>query len=98
MNALFGACRALGGVLTQSALMMAVPRRLMGRTLSAFSVIATILQVVMSFLLGWFAERSSLTLAFVLLGLLYALAVAAALRARSLAAPGHAVPLQSPAP
>jgi MFS transporter, DHA3 family, macrolide efflux protein len=98
MNALFGACRALGGVLTQSALMMAVPRRLMGRTLSAFSVIATILQVVMSFLLGWFAEHSSLMLAFLLLGMLYALAVAAALRARSLASPGHAVPLRSPAP
>ncbi len=98
MNALFGACRALGGVLTQSALMTAVPRRLMGRTLSAFSVIATILQVVMSFTLGWFAEHASLTLAFFLLGLLYALAVAAALRARSLASPGHAVPLQSHAP
>jgi len=98
MNALFGACRALGGVLTQSALMTAVPRRLMGRTLSAFSVIATILQVVMSFALGWFAEHASLTLAFFLLGLLYALAVAAAMRARSLASPGHAVPLHSHAP
>ncbi len=98
MNALFGACRAVGGVLTQSALMTSVPRRLMGRTLSAFSVIATILQVVMSFLLGWFAEHSSLTLAFLLLGMLYALAVAAALRARSVASPGHSVPLHSPAP
>ena len=39
MNALFGVCRALGGVLTQSSIMASVPRQLMGRTQSAFSVI-----------------------------------------------------------
>jgi len=98
MNALFGGCRALGGVLTQSALMTSVPRRLMGRTLSAFSVIATILQVAISFLLGWFAEHTNLFLAFALLGVLYAMAVVAALRARSLTSAGRAIPLQSPAP
>jgi len=32
MNALFGVCRALVGVLTQSSIMTTVPRRLMGRT------------------------------------------------------------------
>jgi MFS family permease len=80
MNALFGACRALGGVLTQSSLMGIVPHRLMGRTLSAFAVIATILQMTMSFVLGWFAEHKSLGDAFVLLGLLYGVAVVAALR------------------
>jgi len=85
MNALFGACRALGGVLTQSSLMGIVPPRLMGRTQSAFSVIATILQMTMSFLLGWFAEHKSLTDAFVLLGLLYGVSVVAALRT----GPGH---------
>jgi MFS transporter, DHA3 family, macrolide efflux protein len=80
MNALFGACRALGGVLTQSSLMGIVPHRLMGRTQSAFSVIATILQMTMSFLLGWFAEHKGLGDAFVLLGCLYGVAVIAALR------------------
>lgn len=84
MNALFGVCRALGGVLTQSAIMTAVPRRLMGRTQSAFSVIATVLQVTMSFTLGWFAEHATLSLAFLLLGTIYGVGVIAALRVRAL--------------
>jgi len=84
MNALFGGCRALGGVLTQSSIMATVPRRLMGRTQSVFSVISTLLQVGMSFSLGWLAERVNLKVAFLLLGVLYAAAVAAAVRARNL--------------
>jgi MFS transporter, DHA3 family, macrolide efflux protein len=84
MNALFGACRALGGVLTQSSIMTTVPQRLMGRTQSAFSVIATVLQLVMSFTLGWFAQHVSLSAAFLLLGAIYGGAVAAALRSRAL--------------
>jgi MFS family permease len=97
MNALFGACRALGGVLTQSSLMGIVPQRLMGRTLSAFSVIATILQMTMSFLLGWFAEHKGLGDAFVLLGLLYGVAVVAALRTGSTESAVHSVPVPPPA-
>ena len=84
MNALFGVCRALGGVLTQSSIMVSVPRQLMGRTQSAFSVIATILQVAMSFTLGWFADHVTLSVAFLLLGAIYGGGVAAALRVRSL--------------
>ena len=84
MNALFGACRALGGVLTQSSIMAAVPKRLMGRTQSAFSVIATVLQVAMSFTLGWFAEHVTLSIAFLLLGAIYGGGVVAALRVRTL--------------
>ena len=84
MNALFGVCRALGGVLTQSSIMTTVPRRLMGRTQSAFSVIATVLQVIMSFVLGWFAQHVSLSAAFLLLGAIYGGGVIAALRARML--------------
>ena len=84
MNALFGLCRALGGVLTQSSIMMTVPQRLMGRTQSAFSVIATVMQVTMSFALGWFAEHVALSTAFVLLGAVYGGAVVAALRAKTL--------------
>lgn len=84
MNALFGLCRALGGVLTQSLIMATVPQRLMGRTQSAFSVISTVLQVVMSFTLGWFAQHIALSLAFVLLGAIYGGAVLSALRAKTL--------------
>ena len=84
MNALFGFCRALGGVLTQSSILAVVPRRLMGRTQSAFAVIATILQVGMSYALGSFAEHYSLSIAFVLLGAIYGGGVVAALRVRAL--------------
>jgi hypothetical protein len=84
MNALFGACRALGGVLTQTSIMTAVPARLMGRAQSAFSVIATILQVIMSYALGWFAQSFNLSFAFLLLGAIYGGGVLAALRARTL--------------
>jgi DHA3 family macrolide efflux protein-like MFS transporter len=84
MNALFGACRALGGVLTQSSIMTSVPRRFMGRTQSAFSVIGTVLQVTMSFTLGWFADHTTLSLAFLLLGAIYGGGVVAALRVRAL--------------
>lgn len=81
MNAIFGACRAVGSVLTQSSILKTVPRHLMGRTQSAFAVIATLLQIVMSFTLGWLAEHTSLQIAFVLLGLLYGTAMLAAIRA-----------------
>lgn len=84
MNALFGFCRALGGVLTQSSILAAVPRRLMGRTQSAFAIIATVLQVVMSYALGSFAEHFTLSLAFLLLGAIYGGGVVAAVRVRSL--------------
>lgn len=84
MQALFGYCRALGGVLTQSMIMTIVPRRLMGRTQSAFAVISTTLQVLMSFSLGWVAQRMGLTAGFGTLALLYTMAVLAAMRARAL--------------
>jgi hypothetical protein len=84
MNGLFGACRALGGVLTQSSIMAAVPGRLMGRAQSAFSVIATVLQVIMSYALGWSAQNLKLSAAFLLLGAIYGGGVLAALRVRAL--------------
>jgi hypothetical protein len=84
MNALFGVCRALGGVLTQTSIMAAVPRHLMGRTQSAFSVLGTVLQVGMSFTLGWFAEHVTLSIAFVMLGAIYGGGAIAALWVRTL--------------
>jgi DHA3 family macrolide efflux protein-like MFS transporter len=92
MNALFGACRAIGAVLTQSSILASVPGRLMGRTQSAFAFMATVLQVVMSFALGWLAEHASLQLAFLLLGAIYGVALIAALRVRTL----NAVPETEP--
>jgi len=84
MNAVFGACRAIVAVLTQSSILASVPNRLMGRTQSAFAFLATVLQVLMSFALGWLAEHASLQLAFLLLGALYGGAVLSALRVRTL--------------
>ena len=81
MNALFGGCRAMGGVLTQSSIMTTVPRRLMGRTQSAFSVIATVMQMVMSFTVGALAEHASLGIAFGVLGALYGMAFLSGARA-----------------
>jgi hypothetical protein len=87
MNAIFGACRAVGAVLTQSSILRVVPRHLMGRTQSAFALIATMLQIVTSFALGWLAEHTSLEIAFTLLGLLYGMAGVAAVRASSVEVP-----------
>ncbi len=92
MNALFGLCRAFGGVLSQTGIMELVPRRLMGRTQSTFSMLANVLQVLMSLTLGYFAQHLSLTLAFFVLGLLYGCAVLAAIRARELHLAGAAEP------
>ncbi|HET8648242.1 MAG TPA: MFS transporter, partial [Vicinamibacteria bacterium] len=55
-----GTSRAVGGVAIQSLLMSTVPRRLMGRVQSAFSMASTVLQVLMSLLLGWLAQSVSL--------------------------------------
>jgi MFS transporter, DHA3 family, macrolide efflux protein len=92
MNGIFGLCRALGGVLTQSSIMTVVPARLMGRTQSAFSVIATLLQVIMSFSLGWLAQHLSLSVAFVVLGGIYGCGMVAALWARNLSKIPQATP------
>ncbi len=84
VQVLMGTCRALGGVVTQSAMMTSVPRGLMGRVQSAFSVISTLIQVVMSFSLGWVAEHLNLRVAFAIHAAIYGLAAFLALRARRL--------------
>src|SRR3984893_13044831 len=80
----FGFCRALGGIVAQSALMGIVPRHFMGRTQSAFAIIATVLQLAMSFSLGWIAEQFSIRVGFFLLAVMYAGATLTASRARKL--------------
>jgi MFS transporter, DHA3 family, macrolide efflux protein len=84
IQAIFGFCRAVSGVVAQSTLMMIVPRHFMGRTQSSIAIVTTVLQVLMSFALGWVAQRISLFAGFSLLGLMYAGAGAFATRARQL--------------
>jgi len=80
----FGFFRALGGIVAQSSLMSIVPRHFMGRTQSAFAIIATMLQLAMSFSLGWIGHRFSIATGFFLLAVMYAGATFSAARARLL--------------
>src|SRR6202008_3552736 len=80
----FGFFRALAGIVAQSSLMAIVPKHFMGRTQSAFAIIATVLQLAMSFSLGWLAQRFSIATGFFLLALMYAGATLSASRARAL--------------
>lgn len=84
IQVLFGFCRALGGVVAQSSLMSLVPRHFMGRTQSAMAILTTVVQLLMSFGLGWLAERFGLVAGYALLALLYAVGTLFAARARSL--------------
>src|ERR1700720_2843544 len=84
MQALFGMCRALAGVVAQSSIMSIVPRHFMGRTQSAMAVLTTILHLLMSFSLGWIAQRISIVAGFALLALMYGGASFFAARARQL--------------
>jgi MFS transporter, DHA3 family, macrolide efflux protein len=80
----FGFFRALGGIVAQSSLMAIVPRHFMGRTQSAFAIVATVLQLAMSFSLGWIAQRFSIATGFFLLAVMYTGATLSASRARAL--------------
>jgi DHA3 family macrolide efflux protein-like MFS transporter len=84
MQALFGCCRALSGVVAQSSLMAIVPRHFMGRTQSAMAIFTTVLQLFMSFSLGWIAQRINIIAGFELLALMYVGASLSASRARQL--------------
>src|SRR4029077_20096376 len=81
---LFGFFRALSGVVAQAGLMMIVPRHFMGRTQSAMAILTTILQLLMSFALGWISQQLSIVAGFSLLALMYGGASFFAARARQL--------------
>jgi len=85
LQATFGFVRALGGVVAQSSLMAIVPRHFMGRTQSAFAILTTALQLLMSICFGWLTEREGVLAGFALLSGIYAVATLAAYRARYLA-------------
>jgi MFS family permease len=84
MQTIFGFCRAVSGVVAQSALMSIVPRHFMGRTQSAVAILTTALQLLMSFALGWIAQSVSIYAGFALLALMYGGAGFFATRARQL--------------
>lgn len=89
---IFGFCRALGGVVAQSSLMAIVPRHFMGRTQSAMAIFTTVMQLLMSFGLGWISEKAGLVAGYALLALLYAGATIFSIRARQLGAAVIAAP------
>jgi len=84
MQALFGMCRAMAGVVAQSSIMSIVPHHFMGRTQSAMAILTTVLQLMMSFSLGWIAQRINIISGFALLALMYGGASFFAARARQL--------------
>jgi len=81
---LFGFLRALAGVVAQATLMSIVPRHFMGRTQSAIAIVTTVVQLFMSFALGWVSEKFSLVSGFCLVALLYVIGTVSAFRARHL--------------
>jgi MFS transporter, DHA3 family, macrolide efflux protein len=83
-QSLFGFFRSLSGVVAQASLMHIVPRHFMGRTQSAMAIATTILQLLMSFALGWISQQLNIYAAFAFLALIYALGTASAFHARRL--------------
>jgi DHA3 family macrolide efflux protein-like MFS transporter len=81
---LFGLFRALSGVVAQASLMHIVPRHFMGRTQSAMAILTTVLQLIMSFALGWISQQLSIFAGFALLAVIYAFGTLSAFHARSL--------------
>jgi len=84
MQILFGFCRALGGVVAQSSLMTIVPRHFMGRTQSAMAILTTVVQLFMSFALGWVAQGAGPDRGVCAAGRVYTGATVSAIRARQL--------------
>jgi len=84
LQTIFGFCRALGGVVAQSSIMAIVPRHFMGRTQSAVAIFTTVLQVFMTLSLGVVAQGAGIFAGYLLLALMYAVAVVSAARARQL--------------
>src|SRR5262249_39023614 len=72
--ALMGCCRALGGVAMNSTMMEQVPKHFMGRVQNTFFFAGTVLQLVLSLLVGSVAHTRGLAAAFAIVGSIYLLA------------------------
>ena len=71
---IMGSARGVGGISISSSMMHLVPKHFMGRVQNTFYFAGTGLQIVLAFSAGMIAHRVSLTAAFALLGIVYALA------------------------
>jgi MFS family permease len=71
-----GCCRALGGVAITSTMMDQVPKHFMGRVQNTFFFAGTLLQLVLSFVVGTVAHTRGLAQAFAIVGTVYLLACA----------------------
>ena len=69
-----GSARGVGGISISSSMMHLVPKHFMGRVQNTFYFAGTAMQIVLALSAGVIAHRVSLTLAFALLGSVYALA------------------------
>src|SRR5215470_14912986 len=69
-----GCCRALGGVAITSTMMEQVPKHFMGRVQNTFFFAGTVLQLVLSLLVGSVAHARGLAAAFAIVGSIYLLA------------------------
>ena len=69
-----GSARGVGGIALSSSIMSLVPKQLMGRVQTLFSLAAIILQISLAPLAGRIAQRHSLTLALAMVATLYLLA------------------------
>lgn len=74
---LMGCCRALGGVAINSSMMEQVPKHFMGRVQNTFFFAGTLLQLVLSFVVGTVAHTRGLAQGFAIVGTVYLLASAA---------------------
>ncbi|MGB9106485.1 MAG: hypothetical protein WCC59_17155, partial [Terriglobales bacterium] len=72
-----GSARGVGGIAISSSMMHLVPKHFMGRVQNTFYFAGTGLQIALAFSAGMIAQRVSLTAAFFLLGIVYALAFVA---------------------
>jgi MFS family permease len=69
-----GCCRALGGVAINSSMMEQVPKHFMGRVQNTFFFAGTLLQLVLSFVIGTVAHNRGLAEAFAMVGTIYLVA------------------------
>lgn len=67
-----GTGRGIGGVAISSSMMETVPKHFMGRVQNTFYFLGTVLQLVSSLTVGFVAHHISLTLAFSIIGVMYA--------------------------
>ena len=72
--AIMGSARGVGGVAISTGMMEAVPPQFMGRVQNTFYFMGTLLQLMLSLLIGVVAQKLSLAAGFAIIGLVYGLA------------------------